>query len=348
MTVSIALCTYNGEKYLKPQLRSLLSQTEKALEIVICDDQSKDGTPGIIRRFISKNPDACVSFTTNEKNLHFAGNFFKAASLCSGDYVAFCDQDDVWKPEKLATVGEYLKRGKADLYIHRARVWDVSSVEAQNDLMPVMENDLYSRKLEACIGSYALGCCFIVRKSLLDLFPPFWNWDEYRIHREQHGAFVGHDMMIFAACWARKSVSIIPRTLIDYRVHGENLFGNALPSSSSGPFRNVPVKPVTTSENLAIIGHRLMSECAVLEKISLEMDDRAAQGICVLSEATRRRGQALLMRSKARNAKLPRTKRMRAFLNGLISGNYCLGPRYYGITHLSALRDIAAIAGIAR
>lgn len=97
--ISIAMTTYNGEKYLREQLDSILNQTFSDFELIICDDCSKDATVKILEEYSLK--DKRVRYFVNEKNLGFKKNFEKAISLCSGEYVAFSDQDDIWLPEKL-------------------------------------------------------------------------------------------------------------------------------------------------------------------------------------------------------------------------------------------------------
>jgi glycosyltransferase involved in cell wall biosynthesis len=97
--VSIAMCTYNGEKYLKQQLDSLLKQTYTNLEIIITDDGSKDGTMGILNQYASN--DSRIKVFQNETNLGFVQNFSKAISLCNGDFIALADQDDIWKSTKI-------------------------------------------------------------------------------------------------------------------------------------------------------------------------------------------------------------------------------------------------------
>jgi glycosyltransferase involved in cell wall biosynthesis len=97
--ISIAMCTYNGEKYLREQLDSLIHQTYKNLEIIIVDDSSNDSTMNILKKY--EQLDRRIKVFHNEKNLGFIQNFSKAISLCSGDYIALSDQDDIWKLEKL-------------------------------------------------------------------------------------------------------------------------------------------------------------------------------------------------------------------------------------------------------
>lgn len=97
--ISIALATYNGEKYLKEQIDSILNQTYKDIEIVICDDCSKDGTRTILSE-LSKT-DSRIKVYLNEHNLGFKKNFEKAISLCNGEFTALSDQDDIWESWKL-------------------------------------------------------------------------------------------------------------------------------------------------------------------------------------------------------------------------------------------------------
>jgi len=97
--ISIAMCTYNGEKYIQEQLDSILNQTYTNLEIIITDDRSSDNTLEIIKEYQEK--DARIKLYDNEKNLGFLKNFDKAISLCTGDYIALSDQDDIWKHNKL-------------------------------------------------------------------------------------------------------------------------------------------------------------------------------------------------------------------------------------------------------
>lgn len=97
--VSIAMCTYNGDRFIREQIDSILSQTYSNIEIVIVDDGSKDNTLSIINEYL-KN-DNRIKFFQNKKNLGFVKNFEYAISLCSGDYIALADQDDIWKKDKI-------------------------------------------------------------------------------------------------------------------------------------------------------------------------------------------------------------------------------------------------------
>ena len=101
MRLSVALCTYNGAKYLQAQLDSLRAQIRLPDELVVCDDRSTDGTLEILQAFASASPFP-VRIHVNPVNLGSTKNFEQAVAQCSGDAIFLCDQDDVWCPEKLA------------------------------------------------------------------------------------------------------------------------------------------------------------------------------------------------------------------------------------------------------
>lgn len=97
--ISIAMITYNGEKYLREQLDSILNQTYSDFELIICDDCSKDMTVSILQEYTRK--DSRIKLYINEENLGFKKNFEKAILLCNGEYIALSDQDDIWINNKL-------------------------------------------------------------------------------------------------------------------------------------------------------------------------------------------------------------------------------------------------------
>ena len=98
-TVSIILPTYNGATFIREQIDSLLAQTYPLKEIIIQDDGSTDDTVSICEDYAQRCP--IVRFSVNEHNLGYNQNFKSMAMKATGDFVAFCDQDDVWFPEKI-------------------------------------------------------------------------------------------------------------------------------------------------------------------------------------------------------------------------------------------------------
>ncbi len=97
--VSIVVCTYNGSRYIRQQLDSIINQTYPLYEIIIQDDLSSDDTETIVKEYIQKYP--YISFFKNSKRLGYNLNFKTASMKATGDFVALSDQDDVWMPQKI-------------------------------------------------------------------------------------------------------------------------------------------------------------------------------------------------------------------------------------------------------
>ena len=122
LSVSVAMGAYNGTAFLEPQLASLAAQTRLPVELVVCDDNSRDDTVAVLERFAAQAPFE-VRIVRNETNLGFGANFMKASGLCRGDLIAWCDQDDVWAPEKLARcVAAFETDPEAVLVVHSLQI----------------------------------------------------------------------------------------------------------------------------------------------------------------------------------------------------------------------------------
>ncbi len=100
LRVSVAMCTFNGTRYLPEQLQSFLNQQRLPDEVVICDDSSSDKTVALLEDFAREAPFA-VRLYQNSETLGYSRNFVKAIALCSGDIIALSDQDDIWYAHKL-------------------------------------------------------------------------------------------------------------------------------------------------------------------------------------------------------------------------------------------------------
>lgn len=105
--IGVVLCTYNGEKYLRQQLESILAQTRPPEQILILDDCSNDGTVAIIKDYAKI--DQRIRLIQNEINLGYTRNFEKGITLCDTDFIALSDQDDIWLPEKLERLAAELE-----------------------------------------------------------------------------------------------------------------------------------------------------------------------------------------------------------------------------------------------
>jgi glycosyltransferase involved in cell wall biosynthesis len=126
MKFSVAMCTYAGARFVGAQLESIAAQTRPPDELVVCDDRSPDETARLVEEFAARSAFP-VRLHVNERNLGSTKNFERAVSLCAGDLVALCDQDDVWLPGKLARLEEeFRRRPRAALVFSDAEVTDES------------------------------------------------------------------------------------------------------------------------------------------------------------------------------------------------------------------------------
>ena len=104
--VSVAICTYCGERYITEQLHSILRQTRPVQEIVLCDDRSADRTAALAEEALRESG-IPYRILINEENLGVTRNFEKSISACTGDLILTADQDDVWAPDKVERLLEY-------------------------------------------------------------------------------------------------------------------------------------------------------------------------------------------------------------------------------------------------
>ncbi len=166
MKTSIAMATYNGEKFILEQLESFAKQTVLPNEVVIADDGSADNTLQLINAFKKTAPFA-IRIYLNEKNLGYTQNFNKALQLCTNDLIFLSDQDDVWFPNKI----EYMV-SLANL--HQSKdVFMTNAMLVDKDLETTGLTTLgQTKSLELAERTLVIGCCLAVRKTFLDMILP--------------------------------------------------------------------------------------------------------------------------------------------------------------------------------
>ena len=167
-TISVAMATYNGATYLREQLDSILAQSHLPIEIVIGDDGSRDDTVRIAEAFASEAPFP-VRIYRNETNLGFADNFLTTAERCTGDWIAFCDQDDYWYPSKLARIAAEIE-GRTDqelvMVCHVAEVVD-AKLTPTGKLLPAIDRT-HLEPANSQTGFWCMGgCVMVVRGDLV-------------------------------------------------------------------------------------------------------------------------------------------------------------------------------------
>jgi len=160
-SVSIVLCTYNGEKYVAQQIDTLLRQTYPISEIIIQDDHSTDHTMSILQDIAEKHPN--VRIYSNESGRGVNSNFFSAMRRAKSQYIAICDQDDLWEPSKIerqmALIGDKM------LCACRSRPFSDDGAAAGFD--PRTPNCHLIRLLYSSIPGHTM----LFHRHLLDLIP---------------------------------------------------------------------------------------------------------------------------------------------------------------------------------
>lgn len=210
---SIAMATYNGARFLEQQLDSLAAQELLPAELIVGDDGSTDGTEDVVRDFAARAPFP-VHFERNASSLGYGENFIRTALRCTGDWIAFCDQDDVWSPEKLNYCAEQIATGPDDLCLiaHNAECVD----ERLQPLGALYEYPEYSISppLQLPPEWYCLGLTQVFRASLIRDIPP-----DRRVSFPWHDHRHAHDVWIALIANATGSICRTNRLLAMYRRH---------------------------------------------------------------------------------------------------------------------------------
>ena len=207
--VSVALATYNGERFLREQLDSLLFQTYPHFEIVATDDGSTDGTLAILEEYSKK--DARLRYTASKLPRGFINNFTGAIMECRGEIIFLCDQDDIWYENKLELHVEHYHDQRVMWAYNKVRLID--DKEHPMGTMTDTWKDYYSKSrrwvLNYVWGSCILGCTTSYRASAIRKFlPPDANAP-------------AHDSWLQMSLWPSEPAEI-GEILQDYRVHGNN------------------------------------------------------------------------------------------------------------------------------
>lgn len=219
--ISVAMATYNGEKYIQEQLDSLAKQTVLPYELVVCDDGSKDKTVRIIEAFASSAPFP-VHLYVNESNLGYADNFLKAAALCNGNWIAFCDQDDVWLSNKFSRVCEIIARYSCDelVLIGHTSEMGTATLELTGQKLPDFKRDKYI-KCGSNFGFFCIvGFSMVFKAALLHIADSNLR---PRVFRQNPKTPPGHDQWIGMLANAVGDIAYISEPLAIWRRHDLSL-----------------------------------------------------------------------------------------------------------------------------
>ncbi len=362
--LSVALCTYNGAKYLPEQLESIAAQTRLPDELIVGDDCSSDDTVSIIQRFAQRAPFP-VHLTVNESNLGSSKNFELAINRCASDIIALSDQDDVWMPEKLAKSADAFERhsglglvfSNAELVDEQLRplgknLWDFTFPEQDRELIK------RGKTLEVLVKyNVVTGATMAFRSHFRRLFIPIPN-----------GATLFHDRWIALLIATQAEVRYLDETLIKYRQHHQQQVGvpivlsEGLPtlvSQSSARQADTLARPASRKiyryqESIYLLlkdleGIAAAKKAVEMKRVSLLAQDSSANEIDAFAfdlnklawalESSERNFHGLIKHYQARDS-LPASKvdRLGLILRELKTGRYHQHSKGY----LSALKDLLA------
>lgn len=205
--ISVAMISYQGEKYIEEQLDSILAILGPKDEVIVSDDGSTDRTREILVRYESQDERVRM---INGPKAGVKKNVENVLRACEGEYIFLADQDDIWIPEKVECVLEAFKRDGAGLVVHDAIVTDGS---CQN----VILESFYSLKgsragvMKNIWRNTYIGCCMAFKRDILEEVLPIPDYIE------MHDQWIGviNDQL-------KRGTSFIPQKLIKYRRHGNN------------------------------------------------------------------------------------------------------------------------------
>ena len=217
--ISVCIATYNGEKYIKEQLMSILPQLGVNDEIIISDDNSTDNTLNIIKSI----NDNRIIIVTNKGKKGYTPNFENAIKNATGDFIFLSDQDDVWIPAKVQTCMEYFK--SVDFIVSDATIIDDKGNIIYNSFFSI--RNPYSTLLGNIFKFGYLGCCMAFKRKIIKVALPF---------PKKH-KLCTHDNWLFLVSKTYYNVKIVNEKLIKYRRHNNNISSGGIKNTTSLCFK---------------------------------------------------------------------------------------------------------------
>lgn len=215
--VDILLATYNGEKYLREQIDSLLAQSYTHIRIIARDDGSTDQTPAILQHYAAIFPDKFQVLGDDRANLGPTGNFQALMRHSTAPYVAFSDQDDQWLPEKIAVQLQALQALEADApevpaYVFCDLMYCGSDLQVLHPSLNQKDqlNPTFTQAHRLLMQNVPYGCAMLINRALLEAALPV------------PPAALLHDHWLALCAALTGKTAYVPKALIRHRVHDSN------------------------------------------------------------------------------------------------------------------------------
>ena len=312
-SISIALCTCNGAQFLEEQLQSLAAQTLLPCELQVGDDQSTDDTLAILEQFAASAPFP-VQIHRNEKKLGYGENFIQTALRCNADWIAFCDQDDIWLSQKLARCWQAIEHSAEDLQlvVHNLLRFDEKNTSSLAYDWPELS---VCPRFSYWPGSFDLGFSQVFRRSLIYNFPT----------QDRKLPWVGvtdaHDVWVSFLASSTGTTARIGEPLVLYRQHSTN-------ASLAIPAPEQPLWGKEAQNSFEAVAQTISSMAEILARLQLgEAEDHY-----------RKVAQRFATRARIYLGKNP----ARSFMCLLMSGAYASGD-YSKFGRRAMVEDLRAI-----
>ncbi|MEY4383524.1 MAG: putative glycosyltransferase EpsE [Bacteroidota bacterium] len=222
-TISVALCTYNGEKFLKAQLESILQQSLPVDEIIICDDGSTDKTLDIVHQ-VQASTATPIQLYQNSENLGSSRNFEQCVKHCSGDYIFLSDQDDLWKNHKVERIMQLFHQHKdwmavfsnAQIINQQGEYLGNTAFDEIEFTEALQENWKAGQAFHILLRGYVVtGATLAIRKEIVPQVFPTPNLIKELIHDGWIALFLS----------IHQQIGFTNECLIDYRTHASQQVG---------------------------------------------------------------------------------------------------------------------------
>ncbi len=215
--VSVALCTFNGAKYLEKQLKSILDQTYPIYEIIIVDDCSTDETLDILHQYAQLY--SHIQIFQNSENLGSNLSFKKVIDITEGTYIALCDQDDIWFPGKIASQMKQLSNlspvelEKPLVIYHDSVLIDEFDHQVAKSFM--QNRGLYPSRAnfkDLLITNWITGCTCLINQRM-----------KYEMQKSDMQNIMMHDYLIALIAYGFGTQIFIDEALMYYRSHSNSV-----------------------------------------------------------------------------------------------------------------------------
>ena len=208
------MAAYNGEKYIGEQIESILCQTVSDWRLLICDDCSQDSTAEIIKEYCSKYKDSIFLYENEKNSGSPCSNFFRLIRMSDADYIFTCDQDDIWKADKIEKTLKAFDNDSIPTLVHTdLTVVDESKKTIRSSMIRSQHINVKRNRLnELIVQNIVTGCTMAINKSLADILKAPDN-------------IPVHDWWIAVSAAIYGQIKFIDEQTVYYRQHGDNQCG---------------------------------------------------------------------------------------------------------------------------